>query len=274
MRIAGVNQMLQSVSSIAGPALGALMITYLDMATVMWVDVAGAVIACATLLFVVIPDPCPAENKRRCSVWHEMREGITEVRRHRGLAELMIVSVLVTFFLMPAAVLFPLLTVGHFGGDTFQMSLVEIVWGSGMLAGGMILGFGKIRIRKVLLINCSYLVLGVYLLITGLLPPDAFAVFIGLTVAGSLSAPFYSSPFTALLQLYVRPAALGRVFSLFGSLSLLPSLIGILATGYIADTIGVSRAFFISGTFILFLGILSFFIPAVMDLEKKRPPLL
>lgn len=274
MRIAGVNQMLQSVSSIAGPALGALMITYLDMATVMWVDVAGAVIACATLLFVVIPDPCPAENKRRCSVWHEMREGITEVRRHRGLAELMIVSVSVTFFLMPAAVLFPLLTVGHFGGDTFQMSLVEIVWGSGMLAGGMILGFGKIRIRKVLLINCSYLVLGVYLLITGLLPPDAFAVFIGLTVAGSLSAPFYSSPFTALLQLYVRPAALGRVFSLFGSLSLLPSLIGILATGYIADTIGVSRAFFISGTFILFLGILSFFIPAVMDLEKKRPPLL
>lgn len=269
MRIAGVNQVLQSVSSIAGPALGALMITYLNMTVVMLVDVIGAVIACVALLFVAIPDPRPAEKAENPGVFREMREGIAEIRRHRGLPELMIISVSVTFFLMPVAVLFPLLTVTHFGGDTFQMSLVEIIWGSGMLAGGAILGFGKIRIRKVLLINCSYLVLGTYVLITGLLPPDAFVVFICLTIVGSLSAPFYNSPFTALLQIHIRPSALGRVFSFFGSLSLLPSLIGILATGYIADTIGVSRAFFISGLLILFLGTLSFFIPAIMKLEKK-----
>lgn len=270
MRIAGVNQALQSVSNIAGPALGALFITSLNMTTVMLVDVAGALIACTTLLFVVIPDPDKVEPEAGRSVIREMREGVDEVRKHKGLPWLMSLSVLVTFFLMPVAILFPLLTVTHFGGNTYQMSLVEVVWGSGMLAGGLIIGVWKIKLRKVILINVSYIVLGIYILVAGLLPADRFAWFAGLTIIGGLSAPFYSSPFTTLLQTYIEHSALGRVFSLFGSLSLLPSMIGILATGFIADRIGVSNAFVIAGIVILILGVVSFFIPSIMTLEKKE----
>lgn len=269
MRIAGVNQALQSVSNIAGPALGALMITSLNMTMVMLVDVAGAIIACTALMFVFIPDPDRKEGTKQSGVLHEMHEGLKEIQKHPGLPWLMTISVMVTFFLMPVAVLFPLITVTHFGGGTFQMSLVEIVWGSGMLAGGFILGVWKIKARKVLLINISYLALGIYILISGLLPSDAFTVFVCLTVIGGLSTPFYSSPFTTLLQMYIDHSALGRVFSLFGSLSLLPSLVGILATGYIADHIGVSNAFLISGVIILILGGISFFIPSVMKLEHR-----
>lgn len=270
MRIAGVNQALQSVSAIAGPALGALMITSMSMTAVMLVDVLGAAIACTALFFVLIPDPKRDWQNEKRSVLREMHEGVLEVKKHKGLPWLMAISVLVTFFLMPVAVLFPLLTVTHFGGGTFQMSLVESVWGAGMLIGGMILGVWKIKIRKVLLINCSYLALGIYILIAGLLPPAAFITFVCLTIIGGISTPFYSSPFTSILQMRIEHTALGRVFSLFGSLSLLPSMVGILTTGYIADSIGVSNAFLISGAIILGLGIISFFIPSVMNLEKNN----
>ena len=269
MRIAGVNQALQSVSSIAGPALGALLITSLNMTVVMLLDVAGAIIACTALAFVAIPDPVRTEEKRKPGIWHEMVEGWKEVQKHRGLPWLMIISVAVTFFLMPVAVLFPLMTVTHFGGDTFQMSLVEIVWGAGTLLGGLILGVWKIKIRRVGLINSSYLALGSYILISGLLPSDAFVLFVCLTIIGGLAGSFYSGPFTSVLQTFIDHTALGRVFSLFGSLSLLPSMIGILLTGYIGDTIGVSNAFWISGCIILSLGVISFFIPSVMKLEKR-----
>lgn len=47
-------------------------------------------------------------------------------------------------------------------------------------------------------------------------------------------------------------------------------MVGILATGFIADQIGVSNAFLISGIVIVLLGGVSFFIPAVMKLEKKK----
>ena len=248
MRIAGVNQALQSVSSIAGPALGALLITSLNMTVVMLLDVAGAIIACTALAFVAIPDPVRTEEKRKPGIWHEMVEGWKEVQKHRGL---------------------PWLTVTHFGGDTFQMSLVEIVWGAGTLLGGLILGVWKIKIRRVGLINSSYLALGSYILISGLLPSDAFVLFVCLTIIGGLAGSFYSGPFTSVLQTFIDHTALGRVFSLFGSLSLLPSMIGILLTGYIADTIGVSNAFWISGCIILSLGVISFFIPSVMKLEKR-----
>lgn len=269
MRIAGVNQALQSVSAIAGPALGALMITSLNMTTVMLVDVAGAIIACTTLAFVAIPDPKRKMREKKRSILYEMHEGIIEVRRHPGLPWLMTISVMVTFFLMPVGVLFPLMTVTHFNGGTFQMSLVEIMWGAGMLAGGLLLGVWKTKIRKVLLINSSYLTLGIYILISGLLPGEAFAVFAGLTVVGGIATSFYNSPFTSVLQTYIEHSALGRVFSLFGSLSLLPSMIGILATGYIADHIGVTNAFLIAGIIILALGVISFFIPSIMHLEKR-----
>lgn len=270
MRIAGVNQALHSVSSIAGPALGAVFITVLDMTAVMLVDVLGAVIACTALLFVAIPDPVRAKVEKGRSVIREMREGLFEVGKHKGLAWLMAISISVTFFLMPVSILFPLMTVNHFGGNTYQMSLVEVVWGAGMLAGGIMIGLWKIKLRKVILINASYLVLGVYFLISGLLPSDRFAWFAALTIIGGLSAPFYSSPFTTLLQTYIEHSALGRVFSLFGSLSLLPSMVGILATGFIADRIGVANAFVIGGIVIILLGAVSFFIPPVMKLEKKK----
>lgn len=270
MRIAGVNQALQSVSAIAGPALGALMISSLNMTAVMLVDVVGAVIACTALLFVFIPDPERDAKAEKRSVFHEMQEGWKEVEKHKGLPWLMMISVVVTFFLMPVAVLFPLLTVTHFDGGTFEMSLVEVMWGSGMLIGGLIMGFWKFKVRKVLLINCSYLALGAYILVSGLLPPEAFYVFVCLTIIGGISTPFYSGPFTTLLQTYVEHSALGRVFSLFGSLSLLPSMVGILTTGYIADHIGVSNAFLISGIVMFLMGVVSFFIPSVMGLEKRH----
>lgn len=270
MRISGVNQAIQSVSSIAGPALGALFITSFNMTVVMLLDVAGALIACTALLFVAIPDPVVTDKIVKKSVLREMKAGIQEVRQHKGLGELMGISVMITFILMPVATLFPLMTVNHFGGNTYQMSLVEIVWGSGMLLGGVILGIWKIKTRKVILINISYLVLGLYMLLSGCLPPEDFAVFVILTAIGGISAPFYNSPFTALLQTHIPSSALGRVFSLFGSLSLLPSMLGLLATGFIADSIGISRSFVLGGVLILGLGIISFFIPSIMQLERRR----
>ena len=51
-RIAGINQAIQSICNIGGPALGAVLLLAFDMSVVMLLDVAGAIIACTSLLFV------------------------------------------------------------------------------------------------------------------------------------------------------------------------------------------------------------------------------
>ena len=48
-RIAGVNQVISSLSDIAGPALGALLLAFTSIGNILLLDVLGAVVACTTL---------------------------------------------------------------------------------------------------------------------------------------------------------------------------------------------------------------------------------
>ncbi|QEC53092.1 DHA3 family macrolide efflux protein-like MFS transporter [Anseongella ginsenosidimutans] len=265
MRVAGINQVIQSVSNIAGPALGALAIGLMDIGYVLLFDIAGALFAILSLLFVRIPNPERTVQKGKGikQVLGDIEAGIRAITFSRGFSLLFLFSIVATFCLMPVAVLFPLLTLKHFQGDTFQMGLIEVVWGVGMLAGGGLLGMLKIRTNKVVLINWMYIILGAVLALSGLLPPRGYAVFVVLTTIGGITGAIYNASFTAIIQEKIDPALLGRVFSMFFSISLFPSLLALMGTGFLADTIGISRTFVILGSAIGLVGILSFLVPEV-----------
>ncbi len=254
MRISGINNMIQSVSTIASPGLAALLISLFRLQWILLIDVAGALIAVATLLMVHIPNPERAERVKP-HLGRELLEGLKEIYSKPGLLWLFILTLSAMLFIMPVAALFPLMTLEHFKGTTYMMSIVEIGWGVGMLIGGAIIGHKRLNNYKVVLINITYLVLGLTFLFSGILPPSGFAIFAALTAVGGITFSVYSGAFTVVIQTMVSPAALGRVFSLYSSVTLLPSMIGLLATGYIADTIGIGNAFIISGSGIAALGV-------------------
>jgi len=272
LRIAGINQIIQSVSSIGGPALGALAIGLFDIGYVLLLDIAGALIAIISLLFVHIPRPEQQATHATGikQVLREIGSGVRAVTTLKGLSYLFTFSILSTFCIMPVAVLFPLLTLKHFEGTAFHMSVIEVMWGAGMLAGGGILGIFKLRMNKVILINWMYLLLGGSLALSGLLPSEGFIIFVVLTTLGGISAAVYNAAFTTIIQEKIDPAMLGRVFSMFFSISLLPSIIGLLGTGFLADTVGIARTFVILGSAIGIIGIIAFFMPEMINIGKKQ----
>jgi DHA3 family macrolide efflux protein-like MFS transporter len=269
MKIAGINNMIQSVSTIASPALAALLISIFELQWVLLIDVAGAVIAVVTLLMVSIPNPEKSETVKP-HLWRELMEGMKEIYSKPGLLWLFILALTAMFFIMPVAALFPLMTLEHFSGTTYMMSIVEMAWGVGMLIGGAIIGHKRLNNFKVVLINITYMVLGLTFVFSGILPPSAFAFFAGITVIGGITMTMYSGSFTVIVQTMVEPAALGRVFSLYSSITLLPSMIGLLATGYIADSIGIGNAFIISGTGIALMGLSAFLIPPIREMVRQE----
>ncbi len=91
--------------------------------------------------------------------------------------------------------MFPLLTIEHYAGGKWEMSVIEIIWGIGLL---------------------------------------------------------------------------GRVFSIYFSIAFLPSMIGLLFTEFIADAIGIARAFVIAGLIAVLVGILSFFNGPIRRLEREK----
>lgn len=268
-RIAGVNQIISSVSEIAGPALGALLLGITSIGNILLLDVLGAIVACTTLLFVRIPNPERAE--RRADLWREFREGFAAMHSRPGFGWFFAIAIAVWFFIMPVGVLFPLMSLNHFGGGTYEMSLVEIIWGGGALAGGAIMGARTYRVNRIVLINLMYLVVGLSFLLSGLLPPSAFYWFAALTAAAGVSSSVFNASFISVLQSRIEAGLLGRVLSLYRSFGLLPSVIGLLSTGFLAERVGLTTTFVISGGIICLLGIAACCIPSVMRIDAQKP---
>lgn len=270
MRISGVNQMIQSGSIIAGPPLAAFLISVLQIPHVLIIDVIGAVIACISLMLVSIANPEKKEDAPAPHVFREMKEGFREIYSRRGLLWLFLIGIAVWFFVLPISALFPLLTLDYFNLGAYHVSIIEVAWGAGMLVGGTLLGLKKFKISEVLLINSMCIVLGMTFAFSGRLPQGGFWVFMVLTLLGGISMTLYSSAFMVVLQTTVEPSALGRVLSLYGSISLAPSIAGLVFTGFVADHIGVPNAFLGAGVFISILGVVSFFIPAIRAQYFKK----
>ena len=268
-RSAGIKQGIQSVCNIAGPALAGLFITMMKMTNILLLDVAGAAFACLSLCFVFIPDPSHEERNSELHLWREAKEAIMEVRNQYGLSWLFLLSILATFVIMPVSVFFPLMTLNHFAGNAFQVSLVEVSWGGGALLAGALLGLKKYRWNEILLINGMYIALGLTFLFSGLLPVSGFIWFAVLTALGGVCGSLYFATFTTVIQSRIDPGVMGRVFSFYMSFSMLPSMIGLLSTGFLADSIGLGNTFIISGGFLCLIGIISFFIPSLISLKES-----
>jgi len=269
MRIAGINQVIQSVCNIAGPALAGLFITMMKMTNILLLDVAGGGFACVSPSLDPMNDPSHEERNSELHLWREAKEAIMEVRNQYGLSWLFLLSILATFVIMPVSVLFPLMTLNHFAGNAFQVSLVEVSWGGGALLAGALLGLKKYRWNEILLINGMYIALGLTFLFSGLLPVSGFIWFAVLTALGGVCGSLYFATFTTVIQSRIDPGVMGRVFSFYMSFSMLPSMIGLLSTGFLADSIGLGNTFIISGGFLCLIGIISFFIPSLISLKES-----
>ncbi len=266
VRIAGINEVIQSISMICGPMLGSLFLLTFGMSTIMLLDVLGAFLGCASLLFVVIPHAVEAKTSAK-TVLQDMYEGARTILHNSGMTWLMVSEVVVNFFVMPIVAVMPLMTLQYFHGTPYQVSLVEALFGIGLLIGGMALGVWNPKIRKTLLIVIGYFGLGLVLAICGALPSTYFVTYAVLTVFQGLLVPLFTGSFTVLLQTQFAPEYLGRIFALFGSISQIPAIIGLLLTGFIADNMGVEKIFLIGGAVISLIGGLLLCISSVRKLE-------
>ena len=242
-KCAGYSQAIQSVSSIVSPAVGALLYSIWSLSAIIVLDVAGALIASLTVALVKIPDMKQPVEAKRSSVLLDIKKAYGVLKEQRGLITLLWIGALYMFAFMPINALFPLMSMNHFGGGTSHVALTEVVFAAGMLAGGLLLGaWGGFK-KKTVTMCLSIAVMGMALLISGLLPANGFVFFVICCTIMGFSAPFYGVQ-TAIFQEKIRPEYLGRVFSLSISTMSLAMPLGLIASGFFADTIGVEMGFY------------------------------
>ena len=269
-KCAGYSQSLQSISYIVSPAVAALLYSVWDLNAIIAIDALGAVIASITVAIVRIPKLGDQVQSLEPNFIREMKEGIVVMRQNKGLFALLLLGTLYTFVYMPINALYPLISMEYFNGTPMHISITEIAFASGMLAGGLILGRLGSYEKRVPLITGSFFMMGASLAIAGLLPPSGFIIFVVCCAIMGLSVPFYSGVQTALFQQKIKPEYLGRVFSFTGSIMSLAMPLGLILSGFFADRIGINHWFLISGILIIGIAIVCPMMTEVRKLDLKQ----
>ena len=266
VKVGGWSGFIQSGSLMLGPVLGIFLMTVFSLPVVILVDIFGAIIAVTALALVQIPDP-KVDRAARQHILREMLDGLIEINENKLLKAICIPVILSTLLYMPISALFPLMVNGHFNGTGWHASLVEFLFAGGMLIAGLIMGIWGGLKDKFLMINLSLAALGLMIAIAGILPPSAFMVFALLSGLMGVTGNFFSIPFMAYVQTIVPPESLGRVFSLLLSIMSLAMPLGLLATGPIAELIGVANCFALAGSLMIVSAVGGYF--GVKSVERK-----
>lgn len=296
-RLAGVSQFMQSGGYILGTAVAAVVYPLWGLAFMVALDVAGTLLATAAVVLSRIDTtvspaaaagaaeagggedaggevagaPSAAASSARAVVrafFDETAEGYRALRRERGLFAMLWIGFAFTVAFSPVAALFPLMTIGHFGGTTTEAAAAEIVFSVGMVAASAAIGAtGGFKNRG---FSCALAtaLFGVASFASGLLPAGLFAVFLVLAFAMGATSALYSSPMMSLVQERIAPECLGRVFGLYGAVSSWAMPIGLVATTLFADMVGVAVCFAVSGAAMAALGVLTWALPSVRRIEQ------
>jgi DHA3 family macrolide efflux protein-like MFS transporter len=268
-KCAGYSQSLQSLSYILSPAVAAFLYSVWELNAIIAIDVLGAVIASLTVAFVNIPKLNVDQQSMQVNFLKEMKAGIVVLRQSKGLFALLLLGTLYTFVYMPINALYPLFSMEYFNGTPMHISITEIAFALGMLVGGLILGRLGGYEKRVQLITGSFFVMGASLAVSGVLPPNGFAMFVVCCAMMGISVPFYSGVQTALFQEKIKPEYLGRVFSFTGSIMSLAMPLGLILSGFLADRFGVNHWFLISGVLILGIAIACSMMPEIKKFDSK-----
>lgn len=262
-RAGGFGQMINSACNMASPMIGALLMSFMPIGSIMLLDVLGAACAILTLSTVKIPSQVQPKTKR--SVIAEMKEGIAAIRQNKALVSVSFPILLASIVFVPLGSLLPLIVNGYFGGTAWQSGTAQTLYSLGMLAASMVVGLFRGMKKTFLIISISLFVFGLWGFIGGILPAWAFwffcvAVFM-MGAAGSVS----NIPYIAYIQKTVPQENLGKVLSLIRSLMSLATPIGLFVAGPVAQLVGVNVWMRSAGILMMLVGVLCYFLTRKYD---------
>jgi DHA3 family macrolide efflux protein-like MFS transporter len=269
-RVQGVNGMLQGGLGILAPALGAFLLNVLQIQGILGIDVGTALLAILPLLFVHIPQPKTAKTAKDIpTLYGSFMVGLCYLRSQPGLWMITLSHTVIYFLMIPAYVLLPILVIDYLAGGAPQLAALQSAVAAGIMAGGLLLTLWGGFKKRVITMLAGTILSGLSWILIGLGPDNNLFIIICLFIGTAMNSIMVASV-QALGQAVIPPELQGRIFSISLSLINFINPLGLAIAGLVADTIGVQFWFLIGGISTAILGILPFFIPAIVNIENAK----
>ena len=269
----GLMTMSMQLADIAGPALGAFIVSKSGSPTAFTIDSLSFAISVLCLAPLVRLALAVREPKERKSVLHDFREGVEVVRKSSWLWITIVIASLGNITLSaPLAIALPFLVKNHLHGSVGSLGLIYSSISAGSIVG-TILGTMWIErtsgLRARGLFAYGLWIAGGLLIVVFGLPVSIYAV----APAAFLVGAAFIVPtliFMTTLQELIPGKVLGRVMSIVtvGSIALVP--VGSGLVGWATDLVGAPTIFILSGILTASLAALALMNPVIRNLDRAE----
>jgi len=260
MRVNGINSSVQSSLLIIGPVAAAGIYSTFSLAAILFVDVVTAVIGLSLLATIAVPTLSRAASNDKPSYFTDLREGLKYIFSHDLVRWVMVIYSIVFLLVVAPSNLSPLMLVRTFGDDVWLLTILELSFGIGMVAGGALMAiFGSKADRLGMMVGTSIL-FGVLAVVMGF--TTNLILFYTLFFLIGIAVPAFSTSSMTLLQETVEPERQGRVFGFVGIVMAVAMPIGMAVLGPLADIVSVEILLVATGAITVLIAVVAVLLPA------------
>lgn len=251
MKINGIQSSLTSLTMFLSPAVSGLILSFLPLEAIFFIDIITAMIGNTMMFFVKATQKTNASIET--SMMKGIRDGFAYLQNHAFMKYLIIYLIVVMIFISPAAFLTPLLVTRSFGSEVWRLSFSEMTFSLGAMMGGIFIarwGGSNKRMHMVIFMTILY---GTLMLLIGMAP--IFILYLIFNFLIGITMPCFNAPINVLIQENVDSAMQGRVFSILQIANSCALPLGTILFGPLADFLKVQWIFLWTGLIVIMAGI-------------------
>ena len=244
----GLRGFLSSIVMLLSPAAAGLLFPLdggLELSLAL--DISTALAAMAALSLQAIPD---IRGEGRV----DMKGAARYVKSDRYLLFLLVFNAAASFAISPGAFMTPLLLQREYWASPSMLSISEMSYSIGMVAGGCIATIAGESMRQRRGYASALMAYGICLVLIGLV--HSFPLYLLLNALIGISTPIYGALLNARVQERTEEGMLGRVMALLSASSSAALPLGMVLFGPLGDAIPIRSVFALSGAAAAFLSVL------------------
>jgi MFS family permease len=232
-KASGLMQLASSAQYLISPFLAGIILSIIDIKFVFLIDVTTFLIASSIVIWIRKTLGGVTIKKPEQNYMADLREGVQEFSKNRGVVNLVITTMLVLFFVgllqsLFVPMLLNLTTVKTAG-------ITQSVCASGILVGSMFIGLFGSKNKHVKTLSISLFISGIFFANLGLSTNITFVTLAGFLFFATL--PFINTSIEVLIRKNIDNSKQGRVWSIISMVTYLGSIIAFAVAGFLADKI-------------------------------------
>lgn len=232
-RASGLVQLANSAQYLISPFLAGILLTIIDIEFIFLIDTVTLLISSSIVIWIKNISGRVKIDQSKQNVIEDLKEGVKEFSKNRGVVNLVIVTMIILFFVGLLQSLFIPLLLGLTTVKTVGIS--QSICASGILIGSLFIGVFGSKNGYVKILSISLFLSGIFFANLGLSKNVIFITLAGFMFFATL--PFINTSIEVLIRKSIDNRKQGRVWSLISMITYLGSIMAFAVAGLLADKV-------------------------------------